>query len=91
MQIADEVPDGSGADSRQGKADEVPVQMADESRRFPGQIADEVLEGFRRRWQTRFPESSGAIAGGVLEVPAQMADEVSNSLAQTRFWRVPDG
>ena len=24
-------------------------------------------------------------------VPVQMADEVSNGVVQTRFWRVPDG
>ena len=55
MQMADEVPNGSGAHSRRGSGGfwyrwltrfrRVPDQKADEVPRVAGQIADEVLEG----------------------------------------------
>ena len=55
VQMADEVPESSGADGRWGSGEfwgrwltrfqRVPVQMADEVRKVPGQMADEVPEG----------------------------------------------
>ena len=100
-QRADDVLEGSGANSRHGSggfwcrlmADEVlmrfwrvPAQIA---RKAPAQIARKVPAGSGADGQMTDEVLEGS--GADSKVPMQMADEVSNGLVQTKLWRDPDG
>ena len=73
VQMADEVPDGSGVDSRRGSGAfwyrwltrfrRVPDQKTDEVPRVAGQIADEVLEGSGTKTFQNFKKLLGITRG----------------------------